>query len=330
MINPHTRSNGIEPAHEGRIYTVDIDHTMSEGLNLEQEIQELSGNIALPVAHTLRIMSVLQATIDLEQVLKSFSQEVSLYVPHESLDYENTLIGAQLSFGRKAPFAYRYRLNVTGKHIGSVVITCRQALAEHEVSEFEYLLCSLIYPLSNALQYRKALESAHHDPLTKIMNRSAMEIYITREINIARRHKTPLSVLLIDLDNFKTINDRFGHAMGDTVIRQVADRYVAAIRNSDLLFRYGGDEFTVLLSNTGDVQAAVVVDRVLRATADPIRLPDGTHHPITASIGVASLGAEDDYFGLVSRADQAMYLAKTAGGNRCRTAAVPDSASCVG
>jgi diguanylate cyclase (GGDEF)-like protein len=272
------------------------------------------------VVRSLRISNALQVTLDLEQVLRLFSQEVSDYVHHDSLVYENPDADIYMEFGEKAENSCQYELVVSNNNIGSVMITRRQPFDEHAIKEFETLLCSLIYPLLNALLFRDAVESALRDPLTQTLNRSAMLTYATREINLAKRQDTPLSLLLIDLDNFKFINDRFGHTVGDSVIQHVAHRFMTCIRKSDLLFRYGGDEFTVLMSSTDMRQAIVVVKRILRSIREPVPVNGDGSFKLTTSIGVAALRPDDNCAALVKRADSAMYRAKSGGGNTFRIA----------
>ncbi len=279
------------------------------------ELHEISRKLQPSVLRSLRISNALQITLELERVLHLFSREVSAYVPHESLVYENPDADIYMEFGDKAANSCQYELVVADNNIGSIMITRHQPFDECAIKEFETLLCSLIYPLLNSLLFRDAVESAHRDPLTKTLNRSAMLTYVTREIDLAKRQNSPLSLLLIDLDNFKSVNDSYGHSVGDTVIQHISHRFLSCIRKSDLLFRYGGDEFTVLMSSTEIQQAVIVVKRILRSVREPVSASGPGRFNLTASVGVAALCPEDNYAGLVKRADGAMYRAKTGGGD---------------
>ncbi len=293
---------------------------------LPDDLQYLAKKLNPSVLRSLRITSALQVTLDLEKLLRLFSKELSAYVQHKSLAYENRSARISLELGEKASYSCQYELVVSQKNIGSITITRAQSFDDRSIREFEALLCGLIYPLLNALMFRDALESAHRDPLTQTLNRSAMLTYTNREIDLARRQNTPLSLLLIDLDNFKSINDRCGHTAGDAVIQQIAQRFLHCIRKCDLLFRYGGDEFTVLMSNSDVDQAVTVVRRLLDCVRDPVIADDpaavdgGDDFRITASIGVAVLEPEDTYETLIQRADGAMYRAKTTGGDKFEVA----------
>ena len=134
----------------------------------------------------------------------------------------------------------------------------RQRFSDGEIARLENFLCMLVYPLRNALQYHEAVLSSFTDPLTGACNRAAMQTAFERELNLARRQQTPLSVIMLDIDHFKKINDRYGHSNGDCVLRSVSQCVANTIRSSDMLFRYGGEEFVVLLSNTNRAGAKLL------------------------------------------------------------------------
>ncbi len=304
--------------HSGTLMVSDGASVLTDAVSDNGD--DLSPKLTPSMVRTLRVSTALQTTLDLEQILQLFSQEVSAYVYHESLVYEKADAGILLEFGTPAANSCQYELVVSGNNIGSITITRQRVFDEDAIKEFETLLCGLIYPLLNAILYRDAVESAHRDPLTQVLNRSALLTYAVREIDLAKRQDLPLSLLLIDLDNFKSINDRYGHAVGDTVIQHVSNRFMACIRKSDLLFRYGGDEFTVLMSSTDTQQALKVVNRLLRCIREPVSTNGHGWFKLSSSIGVAGLRPEDNYSTLVKRADGAMYQAKTSGGNTFRVA----------
>jgi diguanylate cyclase (GGDEF)-like protein len=159
--------------------------------------------------------------------------------------------------------------------------------------------------------------NAFVDPLTGVANRAMFET--TLERMLARREHESVGVLFIDLDGFKAVNDEHGHATGDDVLRTVAGRLTNALRPSDLIARYGGDEFAVVLEDVEAPFAAEVGGRLVAAFVDPIEHGGGFSR-VGVSIGVAMSWPDDDVDAIVHRADQAMYRAKEAGGMRIETA----------
>jgi diguanylate cyclase (GGDEF)-like protein len=168
-----------------------------------------------------------------------------------------------------------------------------------------------------AAQEERIRHQAYHDSLTGLPNRASFAEHLDEAMRRAKRAGWPLALLFLDLDNFKRVNDSLGHDAGDRLLRVAAERIRRAVREADMLFRMGGDEFTVLLEDVrGPEEAAMVSSRVLEAMAEPLQLQ---HHEIsvTASIGIA-LYPRDDVLAerLLKSADTAMYRAKELGRNR--------------
>ena len=161
---------------------------------------------------------------------------------------------------------------------------------------------------------------ANTDMLTGLPNRRQTLAVLERALNGAREHGAPLAVAIFDIDHFKRINDSYGHAVGDQVIRRVGARAKAALREGDLLGRIGGEEFVCILQRSSAQAAEIVAERVRKAvetgTAEESELPNAT-----ISVGLAYYEGEPDVEELLHRADQALYAAKRAGRNRLRMAA---------
>ncbi|MDP2321026.1 MAG: EAL domain-containing protein [Acidobacteriota bacterium] len=161
------------------------------------------------------------------------------------------------------------------------------------------------------------LHLAEHDALTALPNRTLLSDRLARSIALSRRYGRRLAVLFIDCDKFKHINDTLGHAIGDQVLKSIAKRLTACVRESDTVSRHGGDEFLVLLSevdHAGD--AGVIADKIVQSVSEP-HLIEGHELTLTVSVGI-SLYPEDgqDAHSLITRADTAMYQAKNAGRNQ--------------
>lgn len=172
--------------------------------------------------------------------------------------------------------------------------------------------------LKNKLRF--ALENAATDSLTGLFNRRYFERRLKEESAHARRHKKPFSIVIVDLDHFKLVNDTYGHEDGDRVLEHVAETIVGALREDDVACRFGGEEFVLLLRSTTAAAARVVANR-LRKTLSDKRIPlgaKGEMKQITFSAGVAAADDRNDFDvdDIVARADQALYRAKRGGRNR--------------
>lgn len=162
--------------------------------------------------------------------------------------------------------------------------------------------------------------AANTDPLTGVSNRRYFMQYFAQEMVRVRRSGQPLSLLMLDIDHFKVVNDTYGHPTGDVVIRKVADICRIESRAVDVVARFGGEEFAVLLTGT-DEQGAIAVAERIRALAEAttVKSPDGKPFHFTVSVGVTELGFEEPDEGpLLARVDTALYEAKTSGRNRVK------------
>ena len=168
------------------------------------------------------------------------------------------------------------------------------------------------------LDIQEALRhEATHDHLTGLWNRRMMLDHLERERNRARRAQRPLAVALADLDHFKQVNDRYGHAVGDAVLKAAATRMRSVLRDYDAIGRYGGEEFLIVMTERTAAEARGIVDRAREAVgAEPIDA-GGAQVGITLSVGVAWSGtAAEQGAALIHAADEALYRAKAGGRNR--------------
>jgi diguanylate cyclase (GGDEF)-like protein len=183
----------------------------------------------------------------------------------------------------------------------------------------EQLVVSSLQAHTEVETCAKALEqasrAAEHDVLTELPNRALLRDRLSQAIAHAKRDGSLLALLFLDLDNFKEINDGFGHATGDQVLKQAARSLVSAVREGDTVSRHGGDEFLILLSGVSKPSdAALVARKVAAALAGAAAGEEGDVPRLTASIGISVYpGDADDVDTLIACADAAMYLAKKVG-----------------
>ena len=277
--------------------------------------------LALPT-QAWQLSALLQTTLDTEKVIELFAREMARQVPHDSFTYQHPDKALSVVLGLPARHLVSYRLLLENRLLGEIAITRARRFSDSEVILVETLISGLLFALRNALMYRDAVDSAHKDPLTGAANRAALESALKREISLSQRHKLPLSVLLLDIDKFKRINDTWGHATGDKVLQTLVRAIHDCIRSTDVLARYGGEEFVVVLPGTEPFGAELLANRILAHLDEQVCAVKGVKGQgelyFTASIGVTSLQAKDTASTIVDRADQAMYAAKQEGGSRVR------------
>lgn len=214
-----------------------------------------------------------------------------------------------------------------GKLIGSMNFGSKDQdrfTALHATDFFTHLGIIASFSLENVINRARLLRSGFTDFLTGWHNRRYLQLRMKEELARARRDRSTLVCLMLDIDHFKRVNDTWGHAAGDEVLREIAQRIEAEVRLSDVAARYGGEEFVVLLPATDTNAAAALAERIREAiSATPVRVTERHAEVLTTSIGIASSAAPDDDEdlktvgeSLLARADVALYRAKSEGRNR--------------
>jgi diguanylate cyclase (GGDEF)-like protein len=181
-----------------------------------------------------------------------------------------------------------------------------------DTSLLEVLAVKVSLCLSNVTAHEKLKSLAYHDPITGLLNRRVMETVLAREFSRARRYDTPMTVAFIDLDEFKSINDRYGHDAGDLTLQHVSERLLKMSRQCDVVARYAGDEFILILPQTGETAGERMVDRIRDyLCAQPLKWQD-EFITVRFSYGVSSTADPDlpDWQALLKRADHRLLTAK--------------------
>jgi diguanylate cyclase (GGDEF)-like protein len=219
------------------------------------------------------------------------------------------------------PLVHRRKL-IGSLNLGSS--DAKRFTRDHAADFLAHLGVIASYCIENTVNRARLLRSGFTDVLTGWHNRRYLHVRLHEELARARRDRDHLVCLMLDVDHFKSINDTFGHAAGDYVLQEIADRIEAQNRASDVAARYGGEEFVVLLPSTDLASGVKMAERIRNAMSEiPYDLPGGERKTITASIGIAGVTPDRDAEdlktlgeSLIARADVALYRAKSEGRDR--------------
>ena len=273
------------------------------------------------IAAQLRFANLLLRNLDIGDVMRLFASETMKEFSLEGMVYHNAALDIHLEFGTNGVHQCDYELAFDGEQFGTLNFSRNKRFGKREIERIEANISHLMPALRNALQYLNAMQTATRDALTGVGNRVALEITAEREIAMARRNNQPTALLVIDIDHFKRINDRYGHSAGDQVLIETARQLRKNCRESDSVFRFGGEEFVVLLSQTEVNGASAIAERIRQAIATMNAQYEQWGIHVTASIGIACLNRGEGLRAWFDRADRALYLAKQAGRNRVVRAA---------
>jgi len=300
MATPLTSSNTIEFDSAKRVLR-------NRDIELEEDKYQLLKS---------KLSSILQSSLELEQVLGIFHEELQAVIELDGLGYVNESRKIEIKTGRKATHSCGYRLITPTDFLGELNFYRGKRFSALDLELIEDVLGTLICPLRNALQYREAIIASLTDPLTGAGNRIALDTTLRRGNELGKRHRSPLSLLLIDIDDFKNINDKLGHKTGDLVLKEVVSGLHKVNRQTGLSFRYGGEEFVIVLNET-NLQGAMVIAQRIRQTIEEKEVKAaGEQVNVTVSIGATTLKNSDSLDGFFHRADKALYQAKDAGKNQ--------------
>jgi diguanylate cyclase (GGDEF)-like protein len=266
--------------------------------------------------HNYDISSALQTTLEFNELIAIFSSKIAHKIPHSAFVYKNPEFDLEVKSGVFTQHSCNYELKVEQQQLGELKLMRNHRFSDADLQLLEALLCCLIYPLKNATLFHQALKKAYTDPLTQTHNRASFNDSITREMSLAVRNAKSLSLIFLDIDHFKTINDTYGHECGDATLVLGTKWIKENLRNSDMVFRYGGEEFVILLNGTDGNGAELLAERI-RASIESHTIAFGMETlKITASLGVSTLRDNDTLESFVQRADKAMYTAKNRGRNQ--------------
>jgi len=274
--------------------------------------EQFVNNIPDP-AH--RLVEQLQTTLQLDEQLTLFAEFAKRIIKLSGLQFHSSLGVAQMKESDNQHTPYSFDLEVNGEHLGQLVYFCQYQLSSSIQAKLCHLHNALLYPLRNALMYNRVLQLATKDALTGLNNRSQFNDNLAQKLERSRRHHRSFSLMLLDLDHFKAVNDIHGHKAGDEVLVEFAHILQQSIRATDSVYRFGGDEFAVLIDDPEFPTNKLIAERIMAAVKNCSLL---TKFGVTASIGFTLAASHDCENIIFSRADKGLYKAKAAGRNCAR------------
>lgn len=279
-----------------------------------KEISKIIDNLNADKQLLLELSNKLHATLDLDNLLTLFKLQITPTLNLDDIIYLEPQ--SKDSLNAKGRHMVSYQLVLHKKDLGELALIRRTRFSSKEQQFIEKILVALLSPLNNALEYRHALNAALHDPLTGVYNRFAMENIFSREMELAHRNGTPLSMIALDIDFFKQVNDSYGHSSGDCVLKHLTTCVNQCMRNTDVMFRYGGEEFTILLNSTDIEGTEQLAERIRETVEQTPCVCKGESIAITVSMGISCLNEHDTQNSFFERADKALYRAKSSGRNQ--------------
>ncbi|WP_108946020.1 diguanylate cyclase DgcS [Shewanella halifaxensis] len=278
----------------------------TESLPIEYRKPMGAGIATLSEVDLVDIIQQLHQHLDPRSVFACFGKIMGQHLPLYGICLEHK--GQLLHWGQQQGYAIEQKLSFAERQF-TINYMLKAPLVPSQTQRLIQLQKLVLQPLFNALQYQEMSQQAMYDALTKLGNRHYYRESLRKEIARAERNQQPLSLIALDLDNFKQLNDDFGHQLGDNALIEFAELLNATIRDTDLAFRIGGDEFTILLQADSQV-AALLCQRILDALANHHYLEK---YQVSTSMGIAQWCTNDSEQSLYARADNALYKAKAAG-----------------
>ncbi|MFT5760707.1 MAG: two-component system cell cycle response regulator [Alteromonadaceae bacterium] len=253
------------------------------------------------------LLEQLQTTLDLGKLLDIIAMEAARFINFSGLYFRSQEVSKSLRGSRKAKYERQFELKLNDEFIGTLSYSIDKPIGMIHYKDLQRIHQIIIYPLKNALQYHQAIQLAMQDGLTGLGNRRYFDEQLKRAMHNANRHHTQVGLVLGDLNKFKAINDTYGHSIGDQVLRQFSNILRSCIRDSDSTFRFGGDEFAIIVENASEYALDIIQSRIKNALKTNVLL---AKYQVSCSLGTTFMNRADNEHTFFERADQALYRQK--------------------
>jgi diguanylate cyclase (GGDEF)-like protein len=260
--------------------------------------------------HQTSLIEQLQTTLDIQQLLDIYLSAIGTSFKFCAVELDT--YHGKFKSGKAVEKAKSITLplHINDSLMGRVTYYSAKPVSDIMLSSLSNYQKVLAYPLRNALAFLQLQQMALKDPLTGIGNRAMYDEVVNRKIQKAQRTNEHFTLMVMDLDNFKQVNDKHGHLMGDEILTSFVSVVQECLRGSDEMFRFGGDEFAIVLDQEGLEAAKLVAARIHHVISQHLMF---VKYGVSTSIGCACFKEADSATDLFARADKALYAAKDAG-----------------
>jgi diguanylate cyclase (GGDEF)-like protein len=276
-------------------------------LNTEGIIAENFTQLMIDNKQVIAIMNQLQTTLDIDEILAILATEAAKYIDFSGLYFKNKQISKTMRGSRRGKKESTFDLKINDQFIGTLSYGINTPINLTNYRVLEQLHQCFLHPLKNAITYYSAMQLAMQDALTGLGNRRYFDEQLKRAMHNANRHHSLVGLVLGDLNKFKSINDNFGHNTGDLVLKEFASILRHCIRESDSLFRFGGDEFAIIVENANENALTLIEQRVNLALANNALL---SKYQLGCSLGSTFMSNSDNEESFFKRADEILYRNK--------------------
>ena len=266
----------------------------------------------------LVICQQLQRSLDVTELLNIYTEALPTQNGITSISFAPAFQTLSADEKASTPQSHLIRLFTGQDYIGQLKIEFDDIPSIESITIAEATATLVAFPLRHAMEYQEALKNSELDSLTNLKNRKAMDHALRKACDASKRYGFPASILMLDIDHFKKINDNYGHITGDKILQRLASVIQQSCRLADEGFRFGGEEFLMLLPNTTETGAIETAERLRKSIEmnDFGGLIKEKDLPITISIGISTHEASDSMETFVEKTDQALYSAKHNGRNQ--------------
>lgn len=263
----------------------------------------------------------LQTSLNVNDVIETFFLSIQSNLKATGIGYEYPLLYTHIHLGDKSDSAYSYLIEADNDTWGNITIFFTESLDKNLKSRLNEFISAVIFPIRNAIQHESTAAIAANESNLGLPNWNILESKIAREAKLAIRQKQPLCLVLIDIDRFTELKEKYGPLFSDIIIRHIYEKLLNSLRDTDILYRFGYDQFSLIFREIKASDTAIIAERIKNSLSKhELYDCDNKKIRLTVSIGIAELNNDDSVDSLCERTYNALKLAKNSGRNQIKVA----------